>query len=112
MMTLPAIAAPMFLISTPQMVIESCKEGIIGTFPALTARTNKVVDKWMTEIKEELADYIYRYPYSKVSTWGVDFIAQRSIKRYTEDLEMIRKHQPPIVITPLGDSGVVVEVVH
>ena len=56
-MTLPAIAAPMFSISTPQMVIESCEEGIIGTLPALNARTNKVLDKWMTEVKAELADY-------------------------------------------------------
>src|SRR5699024_12198931 len=108
MMTLPAIGAPMFLISTPQMVIESCKEGIIGTFPALNARTNKVLDKWMTEIKAELADYKNRYPYSKVSTWGVNFIAHRFNKRYTEELEMIRKHQTPISITYLGDACLIV----
>src|SRR5699024_7847365 len=58
------------------------------------------------------ADYKNRYPYSKVSPRGVNFIAHRSNKRYTEDLEMIRKHQPPIVITSLGDPGPVVEVVH
>src|SRR5699024_3248542 len=99
MMTLPAIAAPMFLISTPQMVIESCKEGIIETIPARKERTNIVLDKWMTEIKAELADYKNRYPYNKVSTLGVNFIAHRTNKPYTQDLEMISKHQPPIVIT-------------
>lgn len=111
-MKLPVIVAPMFLISNPTMVIESCKEGVIGTFPALNARTGNDFASWMEQIKEELAKHKDTFPADKLAPWGVNFIAHRSNKRYEEDLELIKKHKPPIIITSLGDPSPVVEIVH
>lgn len=110
-MKLPIIVAPMFLISNPRMVIESCKEGVIGSFPALNARTGDDFEKWMKQIKSELEIYKEKHPVAKVSPWGVNFIAHHSNKRYEEDLKLIKKHEPPIVITSLGDPSPIVKIV-
>lgn len=107
---LPAIMAPMFLISNPKMVLEACEAGIIGTFPALNARTTEDLDQWMTEVNQglkELEEKNGEVP----APWGVNFISHRSNKRFAEDLALIEKHQPPLVITSLGDPGPVVDVV-
>ncbi|MHA6251520.1 NAD(P)H-dependent flavin oxidoreductase [Oceanobacillus sp. CAU 1775] len=106
---LPVIMAPMFLISNPKMVLEACKAGIIGTFPALNARTTEDLDQWMTEILNGLATI--EEDGETPAPWGVNFISHRSNKRFFEDLALIEKHQPPLVITSLGDPGPVVEVV-
>lgn len=111
-MTIPVIAAPMFLISTPEMVIETCKAGVIGTFPALNARTGDDLADWMKQIKEDLASYERNNPKESVALWGINLIVHRSNKRYQEDLETIKKYEPPLVITSLGDPGPVVEIVH
>ncbi|RWR09281.1 nitronate monooxygenase [Siminovitchia fortis] len=102
---LPVIMAPMFLVSSPQMVINGCKSGIIGSFPLLNARTADVLDQWMEEIKQELQGI-------KAAPWAVNFIVHHTNKRYEEDLALIKKHQPPIVITSLGDPSPVVRIVH
>ncbi|GGJ93516.1 hypothetical protein GCM10007063_15110 [Lentibacillus kapialis] len=112
---IPAIMAPMFLISNPEMVIQACQSGIIGTFPALNARTNDILDEWMTEINKRLEQFKKEHPNEVVSPWGINFISHKSKsmnKRYDEDLQLIEKHQPPIVITSLGDPSAVVEIVH
>ncbi|GIO24500.1 nitronate monooxygenase family protein [Oceanobacillus sp. J11TS1] len=111
-MELPVIMAPMFLISNPTMVVSACEAGIIGTFPALNARTTEILDSWMAEINERLAEKTESDPNAKVAPWGVNFISHSSNKRFLEDLELIEKHQPPIVITSLGDPSPVVKVVH
>lgn len=111
-MTCPVIVAPMFLISNPKMVIESCKEGFIGAFPALNARSSSILGEWMMEIKSTLVKYKNEFPDEKVALWGINFIAHKSNKRYNQDLELIKKHQPPLVITSLGDPSPVVEIVH
>ncbi|MDE0582606.1 MULTISPECIES: NAD(P)H-dependent flavin oxidoreductase [Planococcus] len=100
---LPVIVAPMFLVSTPQMVIESGRAGVIGSFPLLNARPAEECAKWLVEVKEALGDI----------PWAVNFISHRgSNKRYDEDVELIREHQPPIVITSLGSPAEVLEIVH
>ncbi|WP_211655172.1 NAD(P)H-dependent flavin oxidoreductase [Planococcus alpniumensis] len=100
---LPVIVAPMFLVSTPQMVIESGRAGVIGSFPLLNARPVEECAKWLVEVKEALGDV----------PWAVNFISHRgSNKRYDEDVELIREHQPPIVITSLGSPAEVLEIVH
>lgn len=107
--------APMFLISNPNMVIQACKSGIIGTFPALNARTGDILDEWMTEINEQIEQLKKGYPDKKIAPWGINFISHKSKemnKRYEEDLQLIEKHQPPMVITSLGDPSPVVEIVH
>lgn len=102
-MKLPIIMAPMFLVSTPKMVIEACKRGIIGSFPLLNARTLESCEEWLSEIKENV---------SSDQTWAVNYIAHKTNKRFEEDLGLIEKYQPPVVIVSLGYPGKVVETVH
>ncbi|WP_257351623.1 NAD(P)H-dependent flavin oxidoreductase [Pseudalkalibacillus decolorationis] len=109
---LPIIAAPMFLVSSPQMVIESCKSGIIGSFPLLNARTSEILEEWMKEICHELSVAKLNEANHKVGPWAVNLIVHSSNKRYREDLELVKKYQPPIVITSLGDPSLVTDVVH
>jgi len=110
---LPVIVAPMFLISNPTMVIKACQAGVIGSFPVLNARTADILDEWMTEINNELGQVKEEDSKHKVAPWAVNFICHRPHnKRYDEDLKLIEKHQPPIVITSLGDPSPVVNVVH
>lgn len=102
-MSLPVIVAPMFLISTPKMVIESSKAGMIGSFPLLNARPASECAKWLKEIKEALP----------TEPWAVNFIChERENQRYEEDFALIKEYQPPIVITSLGNPAPVVEAVH
>jgi len=103
---IPAIQAPMFLISGPEMVINACRSGIIGSFPTPNARTIDVLDQWMTDIKTALqAD-------ENSAPWAVNLIVHPSYPRRDADLDLILKHQPPIVITALGSPQDVVEKIH
>jgi nitronate monooxygenase len=103
MSRLPLIIAPMFLVSTPEMVIEAGKAGVIGSFPLLNARPVEVCERWLTMIKERLPDEL----------WAVNFIChKKSNPRYADDLELINRYQPPIVITSLGNPGEVIQAVH
>jgi len=69
-LSLPAVAAPMFLISGPQLVIECCKNGIVGTFPALNQRTTEGFEEWVVQIKEELARFEQETGKKSGSFWG------------------------------------------
>ncbi|WP_010647930.1 NAD(P)H-dependent flavin oxidoreductase [Oceanobacillus massiliensis] len=111
-MKLPVIMAPMFLISNPNMVISACESGIIGSFPALNARTKEILDEWMEEINSVLKQKQKENPEARIAPWAINFISHKSNKRFQEDLELIEKHQPPIVITSLGDPSYVVQAVH
>lgn len=103
MSELPIIVAPMFLVSTPEMAIEAGKSGVIGSFPLLNARPAEKCAEWLEEVKRELGD----------KPWAVNFICHKgSNKRYKEDFELIRKYEPPIVITSLGNPQDVIDVVH
>lgn len=108
----PVIMAPMFLISNPTMVIHACEAGIVGTFPALNARTTAILDEWMNEIIQGLEAKKKANPTAKIAPWGINFISHSSNKRFYEDLALIEKYQPPIVITSLGNPSPVVKVVH
>ncbi|GIN21895.1 MAG TPA: nitronate monooxygenase [Bacillus bacterium] len=110
--SMPVIMAPMFLVSSPQMVINGCKAGVIGSFPLLNARTADMLDQWMEEIKRDLKAAKEQNPRQPVAPWAVNFIVHDTNKRYKEDLALIKKHQPPIVITSLGDPSPVVKIVH
>ncbi|EIT86410.1 hypothetical protein A374_05581 [Fictibacillus macauensis ZFHKF-1] len=109
---LPVISAPMFLVSSPKLVIEGCKAGIIGSFPLLNARTSEQLDLWMEEITTELAAASLSSPARKIAPWAVNIIVHKTNTRYASDLELIAKHQPPVVITSLGHPGEVVDIVH
>ncbi|MFE1242837.1 NAD(P)H-dependent flavin oxidoreductase [Fictibacillus sp. NPDC058756] len=111
-LTLPIINAPMFLVSSPDMVIESCRNGIIGTFPLLNARTSELLENWMIRISEELKQVQKADPSAKIAPWGVNLIVHRTNKRFEEDLDLIKKYEPPVVITSLGNPSDVAKIVH
>jgi len=103
-LSLPAIAAPMFLVSGPELVIETCRAGVIGTFPALNQRTTDGYEAWLKEIRDRLE------PDS--APFGVNLIVHRTNPRFPEDLAVTVKHEVPLVITSLGAVRDVVEAVH
>ncbi|MCF8461701.1 MAG: nitronate monooxygenase family protein [Flavobacteriales bacterium] len=110
-LTLPVVAAPMFLISGPEIVIECCKSGVIGTFPALNQRTTEGFEEWVIEIKEALAAF-EKETGKKAAPFGVNLIVHHSNPRVQADLEICVKHKVPIIVTSLGAVSQLVEAVH
>lgn len=108
---LPVIAAPMFLISGPELVIESCKNGIVGTFPALNQRTSEGFEEWLIQIKEELAAF-EKETGNKAAPFGVNLIVHQTNPRLEDDLKLCIKHKVPIIITSLGAVSQLVDAVH
>jgi nitronate monooxygenase len=109
---LPVIGAPMFIVSTPRLVLAQCKAGIVGSFPALNARPASQLDEWLAEITEELADYRRANPQAKVAPFAVNQIVHSSNNRLEEDVALCVKHKVPIVITSLRPPAEVVAAVH
>ncbi len=110
-LSLPAVAAPMFLISGPQLVIECCKNGIVGTFPALNQRSSEGFEAWVIEIKEALAAFEAETG-KKAAPFGVNLIVHPTNSRVQADLEICIKHQVPLIITSLGAVSQLVDAVH
>ena len=108
---LPAVAAPMFLISGPRLVIECCKNGIVGTFPALNQRTTAGFEEWVIEIKNAL-DTFERETGKKAAPFGVNLIVHPTNPRVMADLEVCVKHQVPLIITSLGAVPDLVNAIH
>lgn len=108
---LPVVAAPMFLISNPKMVIECCKNGIVGTFPALNQRTSEGFEAWLIEIKEALAQF-EKETGKKAAPYGVNLIVHPTNPRLEADVKLCMKHQVPLVITSLGAVSMVVDAIH
>lgn len=101
---LPAIAAPMFLVSGPEMVIASCKAGIIGSFPANNARTLDQLEDWLKRISETVG--------AAGLPWAVNLLVHRSYARHKEELDLVLKYKPPLVITALGSPKEIVADIH
>jgi len=101
---LPAIAAPMFLVSGPELVLAACKAGIVGSFPANNARTIEVLDQWLGEITAATADL--------AAPWAINIMVHRTYERTGEEMELVLKHKPPIVITALGSPKELVDAIH
>ncbi|MDX1327554.1 MAG: nitronate monooxygenase [Arenibacter sp.] len=110
-LSLPAIAAPMFLISGPQLVIECCKNGIVGTFPALNQRTTEGFEEWVVEIKSQLKAFEAETG-KKAAPFGVNLIVHPTNPRLEADLQVCIKHQVPLIITSLGAVSQLVNAVH
>lgn len=108
----PAIAAPMFLVSGPELVIAACRAGVAGTLPALNARPAAQLDAWLGEIDAALARCGRDQPAAPCAPHGVNLILHASNDRLQEDLATIVRHRVPIVITSLGHPGEVVKAVH
>jgi nitronate monooxygenase len=101
---LPVFQAPMFLQSGPDMVIASCRAGIVGTFPSFNARTIEELDSWLSRITAEVGD--------DDAPWAMNLVTHRSNERRFEDLALAEKYRAPLVITALGGPAEVIERVH
>ena len=110
--SIPVIGAPLFLVSGPDLVIAQCKAGVIGSFPALNARPQHVLDEWIVRIKTELAEYQEQNPDAKVAPFAVNQICHGSNDRLMQDMETCVKHEVPIIITSLRPPAEVVEAAH
>ena len=109
---LPVIGAPMFIVSGPELVIAQCTAGIVGAFPALNARPQDALDRWLTRIETELDAYRSAHPDAKVAPFAVNQIVHGSNGRLEADLEVCVAHRVPIVITSLRAPNAVVDSVH
>ena len=109
---LTVIGAPLFIVSTPKLVIEQCKSGIIGAFPALNARKEEELESWLKNISQELEAFKKNNPEKKVAPYAVNQIVHQSNTRLKIDVEMCVKYKAPIVITSLRPPAEVVEAVH
>ena len=98
---LPVIVAPMFLVSGPDLVIASSNAGLIGSFPGPNARTAEELEEWMHQINK-----------STSNPWAFNMITHKTYDRFSEELDLIKKFQPKIVITALGSPERVIETVH
>jgi nitronate monooxygenase len=109
---LPVIGSPLFIISGPELVIAQCKAGIVGSFPALNARPQSLLDEWLHRITEELAQHNRDNPDRPAAPFAVNQIVHRSNERLEEDLATCAKWQVPIVITSLGAREDLNQAVH
>lgn len=109
---LPVIGSPMFIVSTPRLVIAQCISGIVGSFPALNARPASQLDEWLSEITETLAAWNVAHPDRPAAPFAVNQIVHRSNDRVERDMEVCAKWKVPVVITSLGARVELNEAVH
>jgi nitronate monooxygenase len=109
---LPVIGSPLFIVSNPRLVIEQCKAGVIGSFPALNARPAPVLDEWLAQITEELAAFKRQHPERPVAPYAVNQIVHASNDRLASDVALCEKYRVPIQITSLRAPDEVVRSAH
>ena len=110
-LTLPIIAAPMFIVSGTKLVVECCKNGIVGTIPSLNGRSSEDFEKMLQEITTELEQF-EKETGKKPAPFGVNLIVNRTNPRLLPDLELCGKFKVPIIITSLGAVKEIVDAVH
>jgi nitronate monooxygenase len=111
-LTIPAIGAPLFIVSVPDLVIAQCKAGVVGAFPALNARPPELLDEWLARIKQELAAYDGAHPERPSAPFAVNQIVHRSNNRLEHDLALCEKHKVPMIISSLGAREELNQAVH
>jgi len=111
-LTLPVIGSPLFIASTPDLVIAQCKAGIIGSFPALNARPPEMLDQWLTRIETELAEFAAANPGVPVAPFAVNQIAHASNDRLGHDMAACVEHEVPLIITSLRPPREIVDAAH
>ena len=109
---LPIIGAPLFIISTPKLVIAQCLAGVVGAMPALNARPAEQLDDWLAEITETLAAYDKANPDKPAAPFAINQIVHKSNDRLEHDMAVCAKYKVPIVITSLGARTDVNDAVH
>ena len=111
-LSLPVIASPLFIISSPKLVIEQCKAGVGGSMPALNARPAELLDEWLAEITETLAAYNKANPDKPAAPFAINQIVHKSNDRLEHDMQVCAKYKVPIIITSLGAREDVNQAVH
>ena len=111
-LSLPVIGAPLFIISTPELVLAQCTSGIVGAFPALNARPAEVLDEWLGRLTRELSEWDAAHPEAPSAPFAVNQIVHKSNDRLNRDLDACVKHRVPIVITSLGAREDVNQAIH
>ena len=109
---IPVVGAPLFIVSGPELVISQCKAGVVGSFPALNARPQEVLDEWLIQIKEELDKHNQENPDSPAAPFAVNQICHASNDRLMQDMESCVRHEVPIIITSLRPPLEIVEAAH
>lgn len=109
---LPVVAAPMFLVSGPELVVSACRAGVVGTFPALNQRTTEGFEDWVVRISSAVEAARAAHPDRPVAPYGVNLIVHRSNPRVQADLEVCVRRRVPLVITSLGAVPELVDAVH
>lgn len=110
-LSLPVVASPMFIVSGTKLVIECCKNGIVGTFPALNGRTSEAFEEMLREVTSELEKFEQETGI-KPAPFGVNIIVNKTNPRVMPDLELCVKYKVPLVITSLGAVKELVDAVH
>ncbi|WP_242496588.1 nitronate monooxygenase [Rhodococcus sp. Q1] len=103
---LPIVAAPMFLVSSPDLVIAAAASGIVGAFPTPNCRTTAELDEWMGTISEGISSSV-----SPTAPWAVNLVTHRTNARLADDLRLVAEYRPPVVITALGSPEPVMDTV-
>ncbi|KKO71285.1 NAD(P)H-dependent flavin oxidoreductase [Kerstersia gyiorum] len=109
---LPVIASPMFIVSTPSLVIAQCKAGIVGSMPALNARPAEQLEDWLAEITESLAAHNRAHPNRPATPFAINQIVHRSNQRLEHDMALCAKYKVPIIITSLGAQPEINQAAH
>ncbi len=111
-LALPAVAAPLFLCSGPELVIAQCSAGVVGSFPALNARPASVLHEWLAQISAALDERRREHPELVTAPFAVNQIVHKSNERLEEDVQACVEHKVPIVITSLGARTDVNDAIH
>ena len=109
---IPVIGSPLFIISSPDLVIAQCKAGVVGSFPALNARPEPVLHEWLDKITTELAEYDEKNPDRPSAPFAVNQIVHKTNNRLDHDVEACVKFKVPLVITSLGARTEVNDAIH
>lgn len=109
-LSVPVLAAPMFLVSGPRLLVACCRAGIVGSLPAPNARTLDGLDRWLAQIADELDSA--RAAGESVAHWLLNMIVHSSYDRFAGELELVRRYRPPLVSTALGSPARVLDEVH
>lgn len=111
-LSIPVVGSPMFIVSTPDLVIAQCNAGVVGSFPSLNARPVSMLDEWLAHIAEETTAYAKANPGARVAPYAVNQIIHKSNSRLDQDVPLCVKHKAPIVITSVGNPTDIVKEVH
>ncbi len=111
-LSLPVIAAPLFIISHPPLTLAQCLAGVIGAFPALNARPKEQLDDWLAELTEKLAAAQAAEPKRRIAPYAVNQIVHSSNDRLDHDMQLCEKYKAPMLITSLRAPGDVVKQAH